>query len=117
VLLVEDEDQVRGVARALIESFGFCVLEAGNGKEALELYRGNAGEIRLVVTDMGMPVMDGCDLVLELLKLAPDLPVVVSSGFGDHDVASRLDPALIAGIISKPYKGSQLREVLRRVVR
>jgi PAS domain S-box-containing protein len=117
VLLVEDEEQVRVVARSLIESFGFGVLEAANGKEALDLYQVHAGRIELVVTDMGMPVMDGHDLVLALIELDPGLPIVVSSGFGDVDIASRLDPALVAGMISKPYKGAQLREVLRGVVK
>lgn len=116
VLLVEDEAQVRLVARALLEKFGFGVLEAVNGKEALELYRGHAGTIRLVLTDMGMPVMDGHDLVRELHTLDAALPVVIASGFGDSEITSRLDRSEVAGMISKPYNTGQLRDVLRRVV-
>ena len=113
VLLVEDECQVRMVARILLEDFGFSVLEAGDGQEALELYQRNPSDIRLVLTDMGMPVMDGYDLCLELRKLDPELPIIISSGFGDTDVASRINRSDIAGMISKPYNTEQFREVLK----
>jgi PAS domain S-box-containing protein len=113
VLLVEDEDQVRFLAKSLLEMFGFTVLEAVNGKEALELYQKNAAEIRLVLTDIGMPVMDGYALIPALKKLDPELPIIISSGFGDTEVSSRIGSDNIAGLISKPYNPSQLREVLK----
>jgi PAS domain S-box-containing protein len=116
VLLVEDECQVRAVARILLESFGLSVLEAGNGKEALECYRWQSAEINLVVTDMGMPVMDGYELFVELKKLDPGLPIIISSGFGDADVATRFSGSELAGLISKPYNIDQLREVLKVVL-
>jgi PAS domain S-box-containing protein len=116
VLLVEDECQIRIVARTLLEAFGFTVLEAGNGREALELYREHAAAIKLVMTDMGMPVMDGYELFVELKKLRAELPIVISSGFGDVDVASRIDKRDIAALISKPYNIDQLEEALKKVV-
>ena len=116
ILLVEDEDQVRLIAKILLKKFGFTVLEAVNGKEALELYQMNAADITLVVTDMGMPVMDGYELFYELKNLNPELPIVISSGFGDAVVNSRIAIADIAGLISKPYNPDQLREVLKNVV-
>jgi len=116
VLLVEDECQIRLVVKSLLEHFGFAVLEAGNGKEALELYERNAGGITLVVTDMGMPVMDGHDLCLALKKHDPKLPIVISSGFGDAEVSSRVALQDIAGVISKPYNSDQLQQVLMKVV-
>ncbi len=117
ILLVEDEDKVRLITKSLLENIGFSVLEAVNGKEALELYRKNATDIRLVVTDMGMPVMDGYELFNELKKLNPRLPIIVSSGHGDAEVSSRLGTDNIAGLISKPYGTDQLREVLKRAFR
>jgi len=116
VLLVEDEDQVRHIAEALLKKFGFIVLEAANGKEALELYHKNAADILLVLTDMGMPGMDGYELFYELKKLRPELPIIISSGFGDTEVSSRIGSDNIAGLISKPYNPDQLREVLKRVL-
>jgi len=116
ILLVEDEDQVRLIAKALLNKIGYTVLEAVNGKEALELYQRNATVINLVMTDMGMPVMDGYELFSELKKLNPELPIIVSSGYGDSEVGSRIGTDNIAGLISKPYGPEQLREVLKNAL-
>ena len=116
ILLAEDETQVRHIAKELLEMFGFAVLEAVNGKEELEIYLKNAVEITLVVTDMGMPVMDGYELFSELKKINPELPIIISSGYGDTEVNSRIGIDKIAGIISKPYNTDQLREILKSVV-
>ena len=116
ILLAEDEEQIRQIAKILLEELGFKVIEASNGEEALEQYRNNSLDITLVVTDMDMPVMDGYQLFLALKKINPDLPVVISSGFGDADITSRVVEGNVAGILSKPYRFDQLREVLKRVV-
>ena len=116
ILLVEDEDQVRLIAKTLLLKFGFTVLEAVNGKEALELYQKNADDIRLVLTDMGMPVMDGYELFYELKNRNSKLPIIVSSGFADTEVTSRIGSDNIAGFINKPYNPEQLLEVLKGVV-
>lgn len=116
VLLVEDEDQVRSIARRILEQFGFTVIEAVNGKEALEAYRRESERITLVITDIGMPVMDGYQVVQEIKRLAPGLPVVVSSGFGDTSITSRIPPQALAGMISKPYTTAELQAVLQAIV-
>jgi len=91
-------------------------IEASNGKEALELYHKNAADITLVVTDMGMPVMNGYELFRELKKHEPELPIIISSGFGDVDVSSKIDRDDIAGLIGKPYSFDTLQEVLKKVL-
>jgi PAS domain S-box-containing protein len=116
ILLVEDEDEILLIAKELLEMFGFTVLEAVNGKEALELYKKNAADITFVLTDMGMPVMDGYELFYELKKLKPELPIIISSGYGDAEVSSRIGSDNIAGLISKPYNPDRLCEVLKSVV-
>ena len=63
-----------------------------------------------------MPVKDGYELFSELKKLNPELPIIVSSGYGDAEVSARIGSDNIAGLISKPYNSSQLREVLKSVV-
>jgi PAS domain S-box-containing protein len=117
ILLVEDEDEVRFIAKELLKMFGFTVLEAVNGKEALEMYQKNAADIMLVFTDIGMPVMDGYELVEKLKKLKPELPIIISSGYGDAEVSARIGRDNIAGIISKPYNSDKLQEVLKSVVK
>jgi YesN/AraC family two-component response regulator len=68
------------------------------------------------MTDMGMPIMDGYELFNELKKLNPELPIIVSSGYGDAEVSSRIASDEIAGIISKPYNADQLRDILKKIV-
>ncbi|MBC7946284.1 MAG: PAS domain S-box protein [Chitinophagaceae bacterium] len=116
ILLAEDEVQVKSIAIALLENLGFSVLDAANGKEALELYQKNAADITLVVTDMGMPVMNGYELFYKLKQLDPQLPIIISSGFGEGDIVSKIPLEAMAGIINKPYSFDRLREVLRVVV-
>ena len=115
VLLVEDEKLVRDIARTLLEEIGFTVIEASDGKEALDQYQKNA-DISLVLTDIGMPVMDGYTLIRELKKLTPAVPVIVVSGFGKAEIASQIDLKDIAALISKPYTYKQLRDILKGVV-
>ncbi len=116
ILLAEDEVQVKSIAIALLQNLGFTVLDAANGKEALELYQQNAADIALVVTDMGMPVMNGYELFYKLKQLDPQLPIIISSGFGEGDIGSKIPREEIAGMINKPYNFDHLREVLRGVV-
>jgi len=116
ILLVEDEEMIEQVARAMLEELGFSVITVKNGREALDLYQQKSDVISMVVTDMGLPVMDGYELVCELKKLRPELPIVISSGFGDTEVSSRLERSIIAGFISKPYGFDQLRETMQNVL-
>ena len=116
ILLVEDEPQLSMVAKALMQALGFSVMEAVNGKEALTLYQKNAEDITLVVTDIGMPVMDGYELFGKLKERAPELPIIISSGFCDTLASSRITTGDAAGFLNKPYSFDQLRDVLRGVM-
>ncbi|MSN24305.1 MAG: response regulator [Geobacter sp.] len=116
ILLVEDEEPVMFVAKTMLEALGFDVLEAANGEEALELCRNNVADISLVVMDIGMPIMDGYDLFHELKRFHPQLPIIVSSGFGDEYITSRIPREEIDGLASKPYTLDQMQKVLRSVL-
>jgi DNA-binding response OmpR family regulator len=116
VLLVEDEVEVLLIAQAMLEDIGFSVIAACNGKEGLERYKENAADITLVMTDIGMPVMDGYALFGELKALKPELPIILFSGFGHFAVSSRIDPDDMAGFVSKPFRLDQVRDVLKGTV-
>jgi PAS domain S-box-containing protein len=116
VLLVEDEVAIMPIARAMLEMLGFSIIEAYNGKEALELYQKYSADITLIITDLGMPVMDGYALIRELNKLSPTLPIVVSSGFGEASVRERVTSDCIVGVVNKPYNYDQLRDLLKNVM-
>ncbi len=86
-LVVEDDEVVRAMAtRGLLEA-GYTTLEAVNGRAALELIRGLEGRLDVVITDIGMPEMDGYDLARHLEQEWRDLPIVYMTGYGDVDVA------------------------------
>ena len=116
ILLAEDEEQLAQLAEAMLQILGFTVIRAANGKEALELYQHNSADIALVVTDIGMPVMDGYELFSNLKELNPQLPIIISSGFGDAVITSRIPRSAIAGLIGKPYSFEQFRDVVKSAV-
>jgi sigma-B regulation protein RsbU (phosphoserine phosphatase) len=80
VLIVDDEELVRLVLRALMEDLGYLVVEAVNGKEGLDVF--NRGRPDLVLADLRMPVMDGLSMITALREKSPETPVVVISGAG-----------------------------------
>ena len=84
-LVVEDDALVRFMAVRVLSEAGYGVLEAENGRAALELIRGHAGRLDLVVTDVGMPELDGYQLAASLREERPDLPVVFMSGYGQRE--------------------------------
>jgi signal transduction histidine kinase/CheY-like chemotaxis protein len=116
ILLVEDDEMILDVTRTMLEEMGFSVIEARNGQEGLNLYQQKTAEIDLVLTDIGMPVMDGYALFSALKKISPKLPIIISSGFGDFEVTQRIVGEKIAGLISKPYLFSQLQALIKSVV-
>jgi PAS domain S-box-containing protein len=84
-LVVEDDAVVRGMAARGLREAGYVVLEAVNGREALDLIRAHTGRLDVVVTDIGMPEMDGYDVARRLGEERPDIPIVFMSGYGDPE--------------------------------
>ena len=81
VLVIEDEEVLRTMAGAMLESFGFSVLQAKDGVEALEVFGKHQSEIKFVLSDLTMPRMNGWETLTALRKLQPDIPVILASGY------------------------------------
>ena len=113
VLVVDDDDEVREIASASIESYGYRVIEASDGRQALEILKAEPG-IRLLFTDVIMPGMDGFVLAHEAKRLRPDLKVVYTSGYlqnvpwGEHGIG-------YGPLLNKPWDVSNLRAVFQKV--
>jgi CheY-like chemotaxis protein len=117
VLLVEDEEPVRRVARRVLEKLGYSVLEAPDGPTAVALFEENAEVIDLVVTDTVMPEMDGRALVEALRERRGDVPALYMSGYTDDEIVRRgVDPS--SGFLQKPFTahalGAAVRDTLDR---
>ena len=108
VLLVEDEEAVRRLARRVLESRGYRVLEASHGTQALHLSGEQPGRIQLLVTDVIMPGMSGQDLARQLLARRPDLKVLFISGYTDEAIKSHGDLLPGTAFLQKPFTPSGL---------
>jgi CheY-like chemotaxis protein len=113
ILLVDDEDFVTMLAQRVLADAGYRVVTAGDGFQALELYRKLSGEVDLVILDFTMPVMDGADVFNELLQLDPKAPVVLSSGFAEQERLRGMLARGLRGFIPKPYTQEKLLAQIR----
>ena len=111
VLLVEDEDMVRGVTERALARHGYTVLTAENGEEALEILDGGT-PIDLLISDVVMPAMDGPTLVSHARRRLPDLPILFMSGYAEEQLRRSIDIANV-GFLSKPFSMQQLAEATR----
>ena len=103
ILLTEDEQDVREVAREFLESGGYTVIEARNGAEAMELVAKHQGDIDLLVTDMVMPGMTGQELGKLLRQKRAGLPVLYMSGYTEHAAAESLVEDASIRLLAKPF--------------
>jgi len=113
-LLVDDEESVRAIGKDMLKELGFEVLLANDGVEALKIFKRNP-DVGVVILDLTMPHMDGDECYRELRRIRPDVRVVISSGYNEQEVTQRFVGKGLAGFIQKPYKVSELRDVLRKL--
>lgn len=116
VLLVEDDENVRIVTRALLEEYGYSVIEAADGKRAVELFRENRDRVHLVITDIIMPGQSGKDLHNELMMIAADIKVIYVSGYPADVLAKKGFIDSDVNFISKPVNPEVLLQKIREVL-
>ncbi len=117
VLLVDDEESARRVARKALEQHAYHVLEARNGKEALAAFERDPGRIQLVLTDLMMPEMDGGTLLRHLRQISPNLKMIAMTGGLSPEEAARAVETESAAFIFKPFDAGVLLETVHRVLR
>ncbi|MFZ1061728.1 MAG: GAF domain-containing protein [Candidatus Rokuibacteriota bacterium] len=116
VLLVEDEDELRSVAREMLEMYGYTVLEADHPDEALLKAERHSGPIHVLVTDVVMPKMSGRDLARRLVPLRPEMRVLYISGYTDEAIVHHgvLDSG--TAFLEKPFNPDELARKVREVL-
>ena len=102
ILLVDDEHNLREMISEYLCDMGYAVHQAADGNEAMDLFRTHCDSIDLVITDLGMPLMDGEELFKELKKIKPDAKIIVSSGYIDGDTTECLLQKGFTSVLNKP---------------
>lgn len=110
ILLVEDEDGVRGIAAQLLSSCGYQVIEASDGERALEIIKQHAGSIDLLISDVVMPGMDGPALLREARPWLSKTRIMFISGYAERDLAKTLEDDRAISFLPKPFTLRQLAE-------
>lgn len=112
ILVADDEGPVLRVVQRMLEKSGFDVLAAGDGREALEIYRQHVDKLVAVILDLSMPLLGGEEAFAEMSKIRSDLPILLASGYDERTLAKRFTGRKPAGFIQKPYRRQVLLQRL-----
>ena len=104
VLVIDDEESVRGIAKGMLEHVGYTVVLANDGQDGVEVFAKHHKSIVGVILDMTMPRMNGEECYDELCKINPDVRVILSSGYSEQDAVDHFQGKGLAGFMKKPYK-------------
>jgi two-component system, cell cycle sensor histidine kinase and response regulator CckA len=116
ILLVEDEPMLLELLKSVFEEDGYRVVTAADGENAVEIFRSKKKEIKLVLTDMGLPKIGGWELFEKLRVIDPSLNVILASGYVDAEMR---DEALKKGakdFVQKPYVPAIILQRIRNVL-
>ena len=116
ILIVDDEENIRNAAEATLVRFGFRAVTAADGTDALAVYSQHKGDIKLVLTDLAMPYMDGNALVRALRKLDPQIKVIAMSGLISEEKIAELKGLGVNEFLPKPYSAETLLKSIVNVM-
>jgi CheY-like chemotaxis protein len=116
VLIVEDEEMLRELLSSLLAAKGYTVLVAGDGQEAVHLYKQHWKEIAAVITDMGLPRLSGADAFVQMRRINPSARVVMASGYVEPQVKSGLLAEGARGFVQKPYVPAEVLQIIRTTI-
>ncbi len=117
VLVVDDEAAVQQITKQTLETFGYRVLLAADGAEAVSLYSAHRSEVALVITDMMMPLMDGPATIQVLMRMNPEICIIAASGMNAAGMEEKAANAGVKNFIPKPYTAETLLKTLDAVLR
>jgi len=116
ILLVDDDALFLSLGQELLEYFGFQTLTASHAEEALEIFRQAQRKVDLVILDFNLPRVDGYQLLHQLQSIAPQVKVIMASGFLGQEEMDKLKNAGVVGMIHKPFRASQLQTEIFKVL-
>jgi CheY-like chemotaxis protein len=113
ILVADDEEVVRSMARRILEQARFRVLTAADGRQAVETFRRHAHEISAVLLDLTMPHLGGEEALRAIRALRPDVPIVLTSGYSESEIALRFEGERLEGFLQKPFRARELVDRVR----
>ena len=116
ILLVDDEEMIWDVISDMLDTLGYKIILAENGREAVEIYQNNPGEIDLILLDMIMPEMNAREAFFLLKKIDPEVKVLLSSGYVSEEDAQDVLNAGAQGFLRKPYRMADLASKIRGIL-
>ena len=116
ILWVDDEEIALGIWSQMLQKLGYTVLLARYGYEALEIFEKNMNRISLVILDVRMPGMDGCEIYDRLKKIKPEIKIIIFSGCIDQYFIDELSKRNFSDYIEKPSKLKELSEKIEEVL-
>lgn len=116
ILVVEDEEMLLELVKNLLQGQGYIVLTAVNGEEALDIYMKHSEEIGLVLTDLGLPKIDGWEAFQRMKEINPGVKVIFASGYIDPTLRANLMGAGAKGLVQKPYMPEEILNRVRELI-
>jgi PAS domain S-box-containing protein len=116
LLVVEDEEMLLELVGTLLEQKGYRVLGAADGERAVEVYARHQDEIALVITDLGLPKLDGWEVFKRVTKINPKASVLLASGYVDRDLKQEILESGVKGFLQKPYRPDELLLTVRKIL-
>ena len=116
VLVVDDEAAIREITKTSLECFGYNVILASDGMEAIAKYIQHQQQIKLVLLDMMMPNMDGLTTIQKLENIDPNVTVILMSGLASHEMSTSIPSPSVKKLLSKPYTSNELLNAIHEVI-
>jgi PAS domain S-box-containing protein len=116
IMVVDDEIPVQQITKQILEAYGYRVITASDGAEAVVHFASRKEEIALVLTDMMMPIMDGPQTIRELRKINPEVKIIASSGLIESYDMDKVNEHAVDGSVAKPYNAEKLLEIVHSVL-
>ena len=116
ILFVDDESVLVNIGKQIFESLGYEVATRTSSIEALELFKNQPDRFDLVITDMTMPNMTGEDLAQELMRIKPDIPIILCTGFSAKIDAQKAGAQGIRALVLKPIVKREIATTVRKVL-
>ena len=116
ILLVDDEEPLLWLGKRILETLGYEITAINNSLEALETFRQNPMNFDLVLTDQTMPKMKGIQLAQELIRIRPDIPIILYTGYDEQLQSSQITESGISELLMKPLKTDELSSAVNRAL-